>query len=313
MKTLINISLGLLFLTGCKTKNNLSPAEGFIHLKEGKVWYKIVGSGNKTPLLLLHGGPGVPSYYLNSMAALSDDRPIIFLDQLGCGRSDRDIDPAMMTTESFVNELKAFTDSLHLTSFYLYGHSWGTMLGMDYYLKYPEHIKGIIFASPCLSVPFWERDADSLINTLPDSIKTAISSNEKTKTFDSPAYQNAIHVYYKYFLSINKNPSSDKDSSGANIGVKTYETMWGPSEFNATGNLKAYDRTAQLPSIKVPVLFICGEFDEAVPSTVKYFSGLVPDAKFEVVKNSAHLTSIDNPGENNRVIKNFLQQADNNN
>jgi proline iminopeptidase len=46
----------------------------------------------KTPLVLLHGGPGVPSYYLNPMASLSDERPVIFIDQLGCGRSDQIVD-----------------------------------------------------------------------------------------------------------------------------------------------------------------------------------------------------------------------------
>jgi proline iminopeptidase len=310
MRSFLIISFAVFIINGCKQANNLSPREGYFHLKEGKVWYKIVGSGDKTPLLLLHGGPGVPSYYLNSMGALGDERPVIFLDQLGCGRSDRNIDSTLMTVESFVNELKEFTDSLQLTSFYLYGHSWGTMLAMDYYLKYPENIKAIIFASPCLSVPFWERDADSLINTLPDSIKTAISINERNRTFDAPAYQNAVAFYYDRFLAISKQPSPDRDSSGANFDVKTYMTMWGPSEFTATGSLKGYDRTGDLAKIKVPVLFMSGEFDEAVPSTVKYLSTLVARSKFEVVKNSAHLTQIDNPRENNRIIKEYLQRLD---
>lgn len=299
-----------ILLPACKQKNSLAPIEGFIHLKEGKVWYKIVGSGNKTPLLLLHGGPGVPSYYLNSMAALGDDRPIIFLDQLGCGRSDRDIDSSLLNVDSFVGELKEFTDSLHLTAYYLYGQSWGTMLGMDYYLKYPEGVKAIIFSSPCLSIPLWQRDAHNLIKTLPDSIQSVIKVNEANKTFDSPAYQKAVGIYFDHFLSINKNSSPDRENTGKNIGVKTYETMWGPSEFTATGNLKNYDRTADLGKIKVPVLFMCGEFDEALPATVKYFAGQVSGAKFAVVKNSAHLTTIDNPEENNKIIRNFLQESD---
>ena len=299
-----------ILLTACKQKNGLAPAEGFIHLTEGKVWYKIVGSGNKTPLLLLHGGPGVPSYYLNSMAALGDERPVIFLDQLGCGRSDRNIDSSLLNVDSFVRELKEFTDSLHLTEFYVYGQSWGTMLGMDYYLKYPQGIRAIIFSSPCLSAPLWQRDAHSLIKTLPDSIQSVIKINEENKTFDSPDYQNAVRIYYDHFLSINRNPSTDRENSGKNIGIKTYETMWGPSEFTATGNLKNYDRSAELNKIKVPVLFMCGEFDEALPATVKYFAGQVPGAKFEVVKNSAHLTTIDNPEENNRIIMKFLREAD---
>ncbi len=103
----------------------------------------------------MHGGPGAPSYYLNSMAALGDERQIIFLDQLGCGRSEQNIDSSLLTIDNFVNELKEFTDSLHFSKFYLYGQSWGTMLGMDYYLKYPRNIKAIVFSSPCLSVPLW--------------------------------------------------------------------------------------------------------------------------------------------------------------
>ncbi len=59
-----------ILIDGCQS-NKLKPGEGYINVTGGKVWYKVVGSGDKTPLLLLHGGPGVPSYYLNPMAALS--------------------------------------------------------------------------------------------------------------------------------------------------------------------------------------------------------------------------------------------------
>jgi proline iminopeptidase len=68
----------LIYFTGCE-RHNLSPREGYLNITGGKVWYKIIGSGDKTPLVLLHGGPGVPSYYLNPMAALSDERPIILM------------------------------------------------------------------------------------------------------------------------------------------------------------------------------------------------------------------------------------------
>jgi proline iminopeptidase len=48
-------------LTGCKTKE-LIPGEGYVEVTGGKVWYRIDGGGNKTPILLLHGGPGSSSY-----------------------------------------------------------------------------------------------------------------------------------------------------------------------------------------------------------------------------------------------------------
>jgi len=56
--------------------------EGYIPVRGGRVWYRVVGSGSKIPLLTLHGGPGVPHDYLESLEALSDERPVILYDQL---------------------------------------------------------------------------------------------------------------------------------------------------------------------------------------------------------------------------------------
>src|SRR5205085_12561313 len=85
----IIIIIAIVNFSGCKQSNNLTPGEGFINVKGGKVWYRIDGQGTNTPILLLHGGPGVPSYYLNPLREISKERPVIFWDQLGCGRSDK--------------------------------------------------------------------------------------------------------------------------------------------------------------------------------------------------------------------------------
>lgn len=79
----------------------LQPREGRVDVTGGRIWYRIVGSGTRTPLLLLHGGPGVPSYYLNPLAKLADERPVIFYDQLGAGRSDRPTQTELWIVERF--------------------------------------------------------------------------------------------------------------------------------------------------------------------------------------------------------------------
>jgi proline iminopeptidase len=79
-------------LASCNKQKSLTPNEGFIDVTGGKVWYRINGSGTKPPILLLHGGPGSSSYYLDPLKALSKDRPVIFIDQLGCGRSTHHFD-----------------------------------------------------------------------------------------------------------------------------------------------------------------------------------------------------------------------------
>jgi proline iminopeptidase len=301
------IVIGLIF--SCQQKSNIQTGEGFIKVDGGKVWYRVVGHGDKTPILVLHGGPGAPSYYLKPLDALGADRKVIFYDQLGCGKSDHITDTTKMTVDHFVEELKTIVQFFDLKEFYLYGQSWGTMFGTDYYLKYPQGIKALILSGPAISTPLWLKDADTLLSTLPDSIQQAVRMSEQNKTYNSPAYQRAMQVYYQNFMARKLPWSPDIDSSISQMG-ESYAYMWGPSEFTSTGALKTFDRTNRLGEIKVPTLFIAGEFDEARPSTVKYYQSLVPGAKFEVIKGAAHLTMQDKPEETNKVVMDFLDSLE---
>ena len=300
----------LLLIAGCTTTPNLQPGEGYVQVKGGKVWYRIVGTGNKTPIVLLHGGPGSASNYLQPLAALGKDRPVIFIDQLGCGKSDRISDTSLMTTASFVEELEQLRQSLGLTDYYLYGHSWGTMLGMDYYLKYPKGIKALLFNSPLFSTVLWIKDADTLITGLPDSVQAIIHQTNQTKDYSSPAYQQATLVYYAHFLTRKPEDSRELNNNDQAFGRNVYEYMWGPSEFTCEGNLKQYDRVKELSGISIPTLFIAGEYDEARPSTVRFYQQKVKGSSFVLVHNSGHVTMHDNPKENIEAIEDFLNQVD---
>ena len=307
---LLSSLLILLLITGCTTKPNLQPGEGYVQIKGGKVWYRIVGTGNKAPIVLLHGGPGSASNYLQPLAALGKDRPVIFIDQLGCGKSDRISDTSLMTTASFVEELEQIRQSLGLTAYYLYGHSWGTMLGMDYYLKYPKGIKALLFNSPLFSTKLWIKDADTLITGLPDSVQAIIHQASETKNYSSPAYQQATLVYYAHFLTRKPEDSTELNSNDKAFGKNVYEYMWGPSEFTCEGNLKQYDRVKELSGISIPTLFIAGEYDEARPSTVRFYQEKVKGSRFVLVHNAGHVTMHDNPTENINAIEDFLKQVD---
>jgi len=306
-KVIIGVSILLIF-SACETKT--ISKEGFIEVEGGKIWYRMDGAGDKTPVLLLHGGPGVSSLYLEPLKELSEDRPVIFIDQLGCGRSTRITDTSLMTIEKNVEQLEQVRKGLHLENFYLYGHSWGTMLGIDYYLKYPKGIKALIFGSPCLSTKMWTNDADTLISKMPNSVQLTIKESIKNKNYTSESFKNAVNAYYKEYLIRSPISKAKQDSADLFFGENVYEFMWGPSEFKATGNLLNYDRVNDLSKIKVPTLFTAGEFDEARPATVKYFQSLVPGAQFQMISNAGHETMVDNKIENNKVVRAFLLKID---
>lgn len=77
------VLVSLLILTSCDKQKELTNGEGFVEVTGGKIWYRVSGQGDKTPILLLHGGPGYPSYYFNPLMELGKERRIITFDQLG--------------------------------------------------------------------------------------------------------------------------------------------------------------------------------------------------------------------------------------
>ena len=285
--------------------------EGFIAVEGGRIWYHRVGTGARTPLLLLHGGPGSCSYYLKPLLALSADRPVIIYDQLGCGKSDRPTDTTLFTVDRYVRELQTLRDSLGLKEIHLLGHSWGAMLAEAYMATHPKGVRSLILSSPLVTTAQWEHDADSLLRALPDSMQAAISRHEADHTTSSPEYVNATKAYYDLYLS--RTPSrhtADNDSSRAGFGRQVYEYMWGPSEFSSTGTLKTFDATPWLRGVKVPTLFVAGEFDEATPGSTRNFSRLVPGSEFVMIPGSGHLTTRDNPDALRAEIRAFLARVE---
>ena len=297
-------------MLSCTDNEKLKTGQGFLELDGGKIWYQVIGNSNKTPIVMLHGGPGYPSYYLNPLKPLSKDHPVIIFDQLGCGRSDRINDTDLMTIESHINQIKKLTTFLNIDDFHLYGHSWGSMLALEYYLKYPEDIKTLIFASPSLNVNLWESDIDTLFSMMPDSIKITLNEFKRNNIKDTVRLNQAMNQFYQNFYFRKLPPSVDLDSTMNNIGLNVYQHMWGTNEFVATGILKNYDKTKDLEKIKVPTLYITGEFDGARPKTVRSYHSLTPNSKMKVIQGAGHVTMHDAPDKNIKIINDFLLEAE---
>jgi proline iminopeptidase len=89
--------------------------------------------------------------------------------------------------------------------------------------------------------------------------------------------------------------------------MDVYLTMWGPSEFFATGSLKDYDRAARLKEITVPVLFTAGRYDEATPETTRFYQSQIPGSSLMVFENSAHMAMLEETDRFVQVVRDFLR------
>lgn len=287
----------------------LPVGESHLAVPGGNLWYRITGSGTGTPLVLLHGGPGMSSFYLKAFEDLGDDRPVIRYDQLGGGKSDKITDTALFNIAHFVRELDSLRAHLGVSTWHVLGHSWGTILALEYYRAYPEHVASLTFASPVFDIPAYERRARDLVSTLSDSAQRAIRAGEAAGKFDSRAYQNAINEFYSLYVFRHPVPA-DLDSTFATMNEGIYTYMQGPSEFTIVGTLKAYDVTAFLPQIKGPVLVTAGEFDEVGPEIVRGHAARIPGARFEVLAGSAHITPWDARDASLSLERAFLRGVD---
>ena len=288
---------------------SLPPGEAYLPVPDGRIWYKVSGAGSGMPVILLHGGPGYSSFYLKPFEALGDDRPVVRYDQLGGGKSDRITDTTLFTIAHFVRELDSLRSHLGYAKVHLLGHSWGTILALEYYRVHPEHVASLTLASAALDIPTWERNARRLVGTLSDSAQRAIRTRERQGRFDAPDYQAALGEFYGKYVW--RHPvQADLDSLMSTVNEAIYNYMQGPSEFTITGTLKRYDGTPLLKDITVPTLYTVGEFDEADPPTIKRFAQMTPGAQVVVLPGAAHLTPWDAREESIRTVRAFLRGAD---
>jgi proline-specific peptidase len=314
MRRLIVVAFLLAACSAVKDDNQTATTdtttiEAKLPVHGGSIWYRVVGHGTGTPAILLHGGPGFSSFYLKALEELGDERRVVRYDQLGGGHSDAATDTAMFNIAHFVAELDSLRTHLGYDVVHILGHSWGTILGLEYYRAHPEHVKSLVLMSPALDIPEWERHARELLLTLPDSSQLAVREAEAAKKYDDPKYQAAIGEFYSRYVW-RKPVQADLDSMFATVNMKIYEYMQGPSEFTIIGTLKSYNSTTFLKDVKVPTLFTVGEFDEANPETVKRHAAMTPGAEVAVLAGAAHLTQWDAREENIKVVREFLRKAD---
>lgn len=315
MKISITLLITLSVMINMSCKKEIEK-EGFVDVEGGKIWYKIIGGGDGIPLLILHGGPGSRSCsMIPGFSLLSKDRPVIFYDQLGSGNSDRPTDTTLWKTERFVNEIDSLRSHLELDNLHILGHSCGSTFLIEYMItKKPKGVKSVIFSSPFISSPDWIADAKILLSQLSVSIQDTITKYESLKNYSHPQYLAATDTFYLRYLSRKGYPNipDKKCDNEPGFNNQVYNYMWGPTEFNVTGTLKNFDRTADLDKITEPILFMTGEYDEARPETMYKYQKLSNNASVEIIDNAAHMTMIDQPEKVEEAIDRFFKKVENN-
>jgi proline iminopeptidase len=283
----------------------MNKKEGFIETSQGKIWYQIVGEKKNIPLIIIHGGPGACHDSLEPLEDLSKERQVIFYDQLGCGNSDRNSDRSAWTVEYFVSEIQELIKYLNLNKYHILGHSWGAALAVAFALTKPKGLVSMVLADPYISTPEWAADAKRLMKKLPEHMQKILEKN----IIDSEEYKNASKEYYTRFIKRLEPVPEPILRAGKKMNMDIYNYMWGPKEYLPTGTLKNFNQTDRLSQITVPVLLLCGRYDEATPESTEHFQKIFPDAQVRIFEQSAHFPHWNEREDYMQTVQSFLAQA----
>jgi proline iminopeptidase len=212
------------------------------------------------------------------------------------------------TLPRFVMEVAAVREQLGLDEIHLVGHSWGATVALEYLLTAnPTGVRSVTFVGPLISTPRWIEDANELVGQLPKDAQDAIHAAKASGNYDTPEFAAANEVFEARFGSRaprQKLPACE--SVPVRFNSALYEYMWGPSEFVSTGTLRDYDRVEQLSTLKLPTLFVVGEYDEARPETAREFQARVAGSQVRVIPDAGHSVQRDQTHAFNEAIAEFI-------
>ena len=282
------------------------------------VWTKRVGNNPTIKVLLLHGGPGMTHEYFEpaDMYLPAAGIEYYYYDQLGSFYSDQPSDTSLWNIPRFVDEVEQVRQALGLTkdNFYLLGHSWGGMLAMEYALKYPANLKGLIVSSMMSSIPAYNDYAKNVL--MPAMDQTALAEAkalEAKEDYGNPRYLELLipNHYEKHFLRKPFAEWPDPVLRAMNhVNNAIYIPMQGPSELGASGKLVNWDRSADLKMIPVPTLVIAGQHDTMDPAHMASMAKEFPKGRLLSLPNSGHMAMYDDQAAYFGGLIQFLKDVD---
>lgn len=266
-----------------------------------RVWTKRVGNNPKLKVLLLHGGPGATHEYLEAFDSWLPGAGIeyYYYDQLGSAYSDQPKDPELWDIPRFVDEVEQVRKALGLdaSNFVLYGQSWGGLLATEYALAHPENLKGLVISNMMSSIPAYNAYAKNVLMPAMDpAVLKEVLAFEAAKDYENPRYMELLvpNFYEQHILRMPADQWPDPvNRAFMRLNRDVYIPMQGPSEMGASGRLEHWDRSGDLPKIRVPTLVIGARYDTMDPKHMEWMAKQLPNGTYLYCPNGSHMALYD--------------------
>jgi pimeloyl-ACP methyl ester carboxylesterase len=306
-----------------------------------KVWVDINGvqqgmfikgkNINNPVLLFVHGGPGMPEYWLTQRypTGLEDHFTVVWWDQRGAGLSFApDIPPETMTAEQFVSDTLQVTRYLcrrfGQEKIYLLAHSWGSYIGIQAAARAPELYYAYIgmgqvsyqIQSEQLSYAYaleYYQEAGNL------TMVRKLEAAPPTLTVPLPAAYDSLRDAYMHGAGIGTTHEMHSVVTGLFLPTWQFReytlgekiALWRGKiysrsrEFNLWDTMQMTDMSQQVAELETPVYFIHGVYDYtcAYPLAKEYLQKLQAPLKgFYTFEQSAHSPLFEEPDKGLKIL-----------
>lgn len=288
----------------------------------------IRGRSEKNPVLLfVHGGPGMPEYFLAEKvdAALEEKFTVCYWEQRGAGISyENGMSGASITADRLVGDTievsRFLCERFGHEKIYLMAHSWGSFLGIQAVAKAPELYHAYIGVAQITETPESERLACArMLEMFEAKGDRGMVQNLKAWEVLNTRSDTALIPYFKSMLrdeamhKLGVGTARDMDSVVTGIFIPSLLTkvytlpekinLWRAKAFlrSETNLLETLFTTRiqdAVPELKVPVYIMFGACDLTVnPGLAKEYLNVLkaPLKGFYTFENSAHSPMFEEP------------------
>ena len=266
------------------------------------------GRGN--PVVLLHGGPGVPDYLEPVALLLASKYRVVTFDQRGVGKSI--VRSGGYTIPNYLSDLEALREHLGVEKLHVFGHSWGGLLAQLYAVTYPAHVSSLFLASSSIGVGMdWKRMEGAVLryNRRQAGWLRFLAMGGWTllsllpgKRGDYGQQRMFAQVWRNYFADPTTAPAPDPLWLEGIRGRAMQQTR----QAILHENPKILERASNLSTL--PVLILFGAQDIYGDGAQVVFSRF-PQARHVLLEGSGHLPWLQAPHSFEQALRSFYDQV----
>lgn len=272
----------------------LAPGAHHAVVNDVRLWYRVAGREEGTPVVFLHGGPGQGSQTFAGYAgpALEQRLRMVYLDQRGSGRSERPWDDAY-SLGLLVDDLERLRQAWGVERISLVGHSFGTILALEYAAAHPERVERVVLAAAAPDLPAaMDLQCRRLERLEPETYVRAVAARpEGSRARCNPFVADRAFIDGAMF----PDPATQRlvEESDAADGLRNTGQI-GRALFGEGGLMEyRFDRHERLT---MPVLVIAGLADfQTVVEPQRDLVRALPDARIVEYPGRGHFMFVEEP------------------